>query len=99
MGKKKWFDGEKYQALVPDTLDLAARADLAINSAIGCIEEKNDYECWWMLYFIRLQPDLYGPSVRPHSVQWFDVNPRVFETLTTPMKKITRFISPSLITW
>ena len=88
MSQKKWFEGKKYEALVPDTLDLADRADFAINSAVGCIEEKFDYECWWMLYFIRFQPELSGPGIRPHTNQWFDVNPRVFEILTT-MRLIT----------
>ena len=60
---------------MPDTLDLADRASLAINAMIGQIEPKFNYECWWSL---RLMP----PSVRPHSNQWFDQNPRNLWALT-----------------
>lgn len=64
-----------YEAVVPDTLELAERADLAINAMIGQIEPKFNHECWWMLY-------LLPPSVRPHTNQWFDQNPRNLCALT-----------------
>jgi hypothetical protein len=66
---------QTYEAIVPDTLDLADRANLGINALIGEIEPKFNYECWWMLY-------LTPPSARPHSNQWFDQNPRNLWALT-----------------
>ena len=60
---------------MPDTLDLADRANLAIGAMIGGIEPKFNYECWWLLYFM-------PPSVCPHSNQWFDQNPRSLWALT-----------------
>jgi hypothetical protein len=58
-----------YEAVVPDTLDLAERARLAINAIVGEIEPKFNHECWWLL-------TLLPPSVSPHTNQWFDQNPR-----------------------
>ncbi len=58
-----------YEAMVPDTLDLADRARLAINAIVGEIEPKFNHECWWLL-------TLLPPSVSPHTNQWFDQNPR-----------------------
>jgi hypothetical protein len=55
--------------VVPDTLDLADRARLAINAIVGEIEPKFNHECWWLL-------TLLPPSVSPHTNQWFDQNPR-----------------------
>ena len=59
----------RYEADVPDTLDLAERARLGINAMIGEIEPKFNHECWWLL-------SVLPPSVTPHTNQWFDQNPR-----------------------
>ena len=64
----------RYEAVVPDTLDLAERAKIGINALIGEIEPKFDYECWWLIHIL-------PPSVSPHSNQWFDQNPRTLWTL------------------
>jgi len=64
----------RYEAIVPDTLDLADRARLGIHALIGQIEPKFNYECWWLLY-------LLPPGVHPHSLQWWDQNPRTLWTL------------------
>ncbi len=38
------LDGERYEADVPDTLDYADRADLAINAVTCAIKTELDYE-------------------------------------------------------
>ena len=40
------YQGERYQAEVPDTLDLADRAALAINGIGGTIDPDSDYQMW-----------------------------------------------------
>ncbi len=64
----------RYTATVPDTLDLAERAKLAINALIGQIEPKFDYECWWRMHLVPL-------SIDPHPNQWFDQNTRTLWAL------------------
>jgi len=72
----RWFAGERYEAVVPDTLELADRADLAINALTGVINTKQDYECFWQITYA-------PPNVQHHACQWHDYNPRVAEALTT----------------
>jgi hypothetical protein len=38
--------GERYAATVPDTLELAARAELALNGLAGTLDPENDYEIY-----------------------------------------------------
>lgn len=72
----KWTpDGKRYQTIVPDTLDLVERADLAINALTGRINAKQDYEVMWINHFA-------PPSVFHHALEWFDGNPRTLESLT-----------------
>ena len=66
--------GARYTASVPDTLDLAERAKLAINALIGQIEPRFEYECWWRMHLVPL-------SVDPHPNQWFDQNTRTLWAL------------------
>ena len=40
------YQGERYQAEVPDTLDLADRAALAVNGIGGTIDPDGDYQMW-----------------------------------------------------
>ena len=40
------YQGERYQAEVPDTLDLAERAALALNGIGGTIDPDGDYQMW-----------------------------------------------------
>lgn len=60
---------------VPDTLDLAARADLGINALVGAILPHFDHECLWL-------QNVLPPSGYPHTCQWPDHNPRVLWALT-----------------
>ena len=43
--------GERYQAVVPDTLDLAERAALAINGIAGGIDPDLDHQMWFFINY------------------------------------------------
>ena len=45
------YEGERYEALVPDTLDLQERAALAINGLTGPTDPEADYELYWKVIF------------------------------------------------
>ena len=45
-----WYRGERYQVLVPDTLDLQDRAALAVNGLTGPTDPDADYEIYWRVY-------------------------------------------------
>ena len=40
------FEGERYEALVPDTLDIAERADFAVHGLSNMADPDEDYELW-----------------------------------------------------
>ena len=48
-------NGERYEAIVPDTLDLAERAGLAINGLGGTLDPKSDYDVYFAVTY-RAQP-------------------------------------------
>ena len=45
------YSGERYEATVPDTLDLQERARLAINALTEVTDPEADYEIYWLIYF------------------------------------------------
>ena len=45
------YEGERYEALVPDTLDLQERAALAVNGLTGPTDPLADYEMYWTVRF------------------------------------------------
>lgn len=45
------YSGERYAALVPDTLDLQERAALAVNGLTGTTDPEVDYEIYWLITF------------------------------------------------
>ena len=60
---------------VPDTLDLAARAEVAVNALVGTILPQFEHECLWL-------QNVLPPGGYPHTCQWPDHNPRVLWALT-----------------
>ena len=50
------YKGQRYQALVPDTLDLAERAALAVNGMTGPTDPDADYEIYWQAAFLNNPP-------------------------------------------
>ena len=43
------YDGERYEAMAPDTLDLQERAALAVNVLTGSTDPEADYEMYWLV--------------------------------------------------
>jgi hypothetical protein len=58
------YEGERYSDKVPDTLDLAERAALAVNGLTGPLDPDADYELYMWVNF------LYNPPVMTHD--WSD---------------------------
>ena len=50
------YPGARYEAMVPDTLDLAERAALAVNGLTGPLDPDADYELYWWAIFHRNPP-------------------------------------------
>ena len=61
MSESKLFDysGESYEAEVPDTLDLAAHAELALNGLGGTIDPELDYLPYGAIYFADKTPHMH----------------------------------------
>lgn len=54
-------EGQRYEALVPDTLDLHENAKLAINALTRCTNPDNDYEVYFYGNPTRNPPVMYRP--------------------------------------
>jgi len=50
------YAGHRYEAWVPDTLDLQARCALAINGLTGPTDPEADYEIYWAMYMYGDRP-------------------------------------------
>ena len=50
------YKGQRYQALVPDTLELAERAALAVNGMTNPTDPEADYEIYWQAAFLNNPP-------------------------------------------
>ena len=71
------YGGVRYADRVPDTLDLAERARLAINALTGLADPSADYECYFLVQINR------KPMVMSH--EWSDFvgeQPKFMEALT-----------------
>jgi len=51
--------GESYDDLIPDTLDIAERAHLAVNGLTGPLDPSVDYELYWVTKLIHNPPVMY----------------------------------------
>lgn len=51
--------GESYEALAPDTFDLAERADLTIRTLTNLADPDADYEIWWLATLNRKPPVMF----------------------------------------
>ena len=54
--KIKPFTGERYEALVPDTLDLAERARLSVHGLTSPLDPNDDYDLYWTVNFKNTPP-------------------------------------------
>ena len=59
------YDGERYEALVPDTLDLQERAALAVNGLTGPTDPLADHEIYWQV-FLRCTPPMMRHDWNDH---------------------------------
>jgi len=70
------YRGGSYEDSVPDTLDIAERAELCINCLTGNTDERADYEIYEVAEFDR------NPPVMGHSINdWLKVNEGMMEGL------------------
>ena len=51
--------GKYYEAVVPDTLDLAERASLSVNILTEALDPKYDYEIYWIIDLLAKEPIMY----------------------------------------
>ena len=49
--KIKPYEGDRYEAMVPDTLDLAERARLAVNGLTEPLDPEDEYNLYWLVNF------------------------------------------------
>ena len=52
------YSGERYEALIPDTLDLQERAALGVNVLTGATDPLADYEMYFYTYFLSNPPSM-----------------------------------------
>jgi hypothetical protein len=56
------YDGERYEAMVPDTLDIEERAALAVNGLTGPLDAQKDYMLYFGVSFKSNPPSMYHGS-------------------------------------
>ena len=59
------YAGQRYEAMVPDTLDLQERTALAVNGLTGPTDPEADYEIYWRVHF-RSNPPLMFHDMSDH---------------------------------
>ena len=57
--------GRRYEAVVPDTLDLAARATMAINGIAGGIDPDLDHQMWFLIHYACKPPYMQHHGADP----------------------------------
>ncbi|MDO8686335.1 MAG: hypothetical protein Q7J78_06675, partial [Clostridiales bacterium] len=53
------YPGRYYEATVPATLDLAERANLAVNGLTETLDPEYDYELYWVVDLLAKKPGMY----------------------------------------
>ena len=53
------YPGERYEALIPATLDLAERASLSVNALTETLDPDYDHELYWIADLLSKQPSMY----------------------------------------
>ncbi len=62
------YRGARYEALVPDTLDLQERAALGVHGLTGPTDPATEYEIYWVAYFLSRPPMMqhdWNDSIQP----------------------------------
>lgn len=52
------YKGERYDAFIPDTLDIQERATLAVNGLTGPTDPEKDYRLYFFVHFNKNPPDM-----------------------------------------
>ncbi len=73
----KYANGTRYEAVVPDTLDLAYRAELAMHGIAGTTDPDNDYLMWFVLNW-HCNP----PHMRHSGGADVECTPKFYDALT-----------------
>ena len=76
------LNGENYEADVPDTLDLASRARIAINGLTRSVDPEHDYEHYFLILYMKDPPEMWHTGSGDMSC----CNPKWSESL--PMMRI-----------
>jgi hypothetical protein len=76
------LNGQHYEAEVPDTLDLADRARLAINGLTRAVDAEHDYEHYFLILYMKQPPEMWHTGSGDMSC----CNPKWSESL--PMMRI-----------
>ena len=53
------YKGERYEAVVPDTLDLQEMAAWAVHGLTACVDSQADYEIYWRVYIAGDRPVMF----------------------------------------
>ena len=75
------YEGIRYEALVPDTLDLQERARLALNALTEVTDPLADYEVYWVVFFRSDPPFMIHNS--------WDATPPKFMLATSLMRLVS----------
>ncbi len=76
------LNGQHYEAEIPDTLDLADRARIAINGLTRAVDPEHDYEHYFLILFMKDPPEMWHTGSGDMSC----CNPKWSESL--PMMRI-----------
>ena len=71
------YEGKRYSASVPDTLDLAERARLAVNGLTGPTDPNADYELYWTLLLGNNPPYMYHAFSDHVQIKFYEALPLV----------------------
>ncbi len=79
MSDNKEFDysGESYEAQVPDTLDLAHRAELAMHGIAGAVDPDDDYLMWFRIHW-----NTSPPYMEHAGAADMECTPKVYDAMT-----------------
>lgn len=69
------YQGERYKATVPDTLDLAERARLAVNGLTSTLDPAQDYFQWFFIWLSK------QPPVMQHCAGDFNCTPKYAQSI------------------
>ncbi|RKY03837.1 MAG: hypothetical protein DRP56_10765, partial [Planctomycetota bacterium] len=67
--------GDRYEATVPDTLDLAYRSEMALRGIARTVDPENDYLVWSEIFWAN------DPAYMKHNFYDLDLTPKAWEAM------------------